>query len=79
MGMCPPLYRKCPAGPATPAPREDQPCLITNSAASRVRSFDEKETFAEHDQHPQVRCPHCGSTDVEPVMTPVEVRTSKKS
>ncbi len=42
-------------------------------------TFDEKETFAEHDKHPVVRCPHCGSTDVEPVMMPVEVRTSKKS
>ena len=46
---------------------------------SCAQIFDEKESFAEHDQHPQVKCPHCGSTDVEPVMTPVEVRTSKKS
>ena len=43
------------------------------------KTFDDKETFAEHDKHPQVSCPHCGSTDVEPVMMPVEVRTSKKS
>ncbi len=43
------------------------------------KTFDEKETFAEHDKHPKVSCPHCGSTDVEPVIMPVEVRTSKKS
>jgi putative FmdB family regulatory protein len=43
------------------------------------KTFDDKETFAEHDKHPQVSCPHCGSTDVEPVIMPVEVRTSKKS
>ncbi len=43
------------------------------------KTFDDKETFAEHDKHPQVSCPHCGSTDVEPVMMPVEVKTSKKS
>ncbi len=46
---------------------------------SCAKTFDEKETFAEHDRHPQVKCPHCGSTDVEPVMMPFEVRTSKKS
>ena len=44
-----------------------------------MKTFDDKETFAEHDKHPQVSCPRCGSTDVEPVMMPVEVRTSKKS
>ena len=43
------------------------------------KTFEDKETFAEHDQHPKVKCPHCGSTDVGPVMMPVEVRTSKKS
>jgi putative FmdB family regulatory protein len=43
------------------------------------KTFDEKETFAEHDKHPEVKCPHCGSTDVEPVVSPVLVKTSKKS
>jgi putative FmdB family regulatory protein len=43
------------------------------------KTFDETETFAEHDKHPEVKCPHCGSADVEPIMTPVEVRTRKKS
>ena len=41
--------------------------------------FDEKETFAEHDKHPQVKCPDCGSADVEEVMIPVGVKTSRKS
>jgi putative FmdB family regulatory protein len=43
------------------------------------KTFDDKETFAEHDKHPKVKCPHCGSTAVEPVVTPVLVKTSKKS
>jgi putative FmdB family regulatory protein len=43
------------------------------------KTFDEKETFAEHDTHPKVKCPHCGSTKVGRVILPVEVRTSKKS
>ena len=43
------------------------------------KNFDDKETFAEHDKHPQVKCPDCGSSDVEEVMTPVGVKTSRKS
>ena len=43
------------------------------------KTFDDKETFAEHDQHPEVKCPHCGSTAVEPLVSPVLVKTSKKS
>jgi putative FmdB family regulatory protein len=43
------------------------------------KTFEDKETFAEHDQHPKVKCPYCHSTAVEPVMTPVGVKTSKKS
>jgi putative FmdB family regulatory protein len=43
------------------------------------KTFDEKETFAEHDQHPKVTCPHCGSAEVEPLLSPVLVKTSKKS
>ena len=43
------------------------------------KTFDDKETFAEHDKHPQVKCPYCGSTAVEQVMTPTGVKTSKKS
>ena len=43
------------------------------------KTFDDKETFAEHDQHPEVKCPHCGSTAVEPLISPVLVKTSRKS
>lgn len=43
------------------------------------KTFDEKESFAEHDKHPKVKCPHCGSSAVEPVLSPVGVKTSKKS
>jgi putative FmdB family regulatory protein len=47
------------------------------SKCSRV--FSEHETFAEHDRHPEVKCPGCGSTDVRPIVSPVGVKTSKKS
>ena len=43
------------------------------------KTFDDEEAFAEHDNHPKVKRPHCGSTDVKPVVTPVLVKTSKKS
>jgi putative FmdB family regulatory protein len=42
-------------------------------------TFDEKETFEEHDRHREVKCPHCGSTEVEQTHAPVGVKTGKKS
>jgi putative FmdB family regulatory protein len=41
--------------------------------------FTAHETFEEHDKHPEIKCPHCGSTKVKPLLTPVGVKTSKKS
>jgi putative FmdB family regulatory protein len=43
------------------------------------KTFTEHETFEEHDRHPEVKCPDCGSTEVHQHMTPVGVKTSKKS
>jgi putative FmdB family regulatory protein len=42
-------------------------------------TFTEKETFEEHDRHPEVKCPKCGSTDVHGLLCAVGVKTSKKS
>ncbi|MFO0890550.1 MAG: FmdB family zinc ribbon protein [Isosphaeraceae bacterium] len=47
------------------------------SKCSRV--FTDHETFAEHDKHPQVKCPHCGSTEVHQVLSIGGVKTTKKS
>jgi putative FmdB family regulatory protein len=47
------------------------------SKCSKV--FTDHETFAEHDKHPKVKCPECGSTEVRQVINPVGVKTSKKS
>ena len=47
------------------------------SKCSKV--FTDHETFAEHDKHPKVKCPQCGSTEVRQVVAPVGVKTSKKS
>jgi putative FmdB family regulatory protein len=47
------------------------------SKCSKV--FTDHETFAEHDKHPAVKCPECGSTEVRQVVSPVGVKTSKKS
>ena len=43
------------------------------------RTFDEKESFEEHDRHKEIRCPHCGGTKVHQLVTPVGVKTSRKS
>jgi len=42
-------------------------------------TFTEKETFEEHDRHPVVKCPKCGSTEVHNLVSAVGVKTSKKS
>ena len=41
--------------------------------------FTDHESFAEHDKHPAVKCPDCGSTEVRQLVAPVGVKTSKKS
>ena len=43
------------------------------------RTFTEKHTFQEHDQHKKVKCPKCGSTRVQQVISPTFAKTSKKS
>lgn len=43
------------------------------------KTFDVKETFKEHDEHKEVRCPHCGGANVHQLVTPTGVKTSKKS
>ena len=42
-------------------------------------TFTVRMTFAEHDQHKEVKCPKCGRKKVERVITPVLGKTSKKS
>ena len=44
-----------------------------------LKTFEDRETFAEHDKHLKLKCPHCGSKSVEQVMSPASVKTSKKS
>jgi putative FmdB family regulatory protein len=43
------------------------------------KTFTEKHTFQEHDQHKKVKCPKCGSTRVQQVISPTFAKTSKKS
>ncbi|MBX6315686.1 MAG: zinc ribbon domain-containing protein [Isosphaeraceae bacterium] len=47
--------------------------------ADCAKTFTAQESFEEHDQHREVKCPHCGSTNVHQLLTPVGVKTSKKS
>ncbi len=45
-------------------------------------TFELKESIAVHEQHQRkhdVQCPDCASTAVEPQLSVVEVKTSKKS
>jgi len=43
------------------------------------KTFTDKQTFQEHDQHKQVKCPKCDSTDVQQVISRIFAKTSKKS
>ncbi|WP_159452225.1 FmdB family zinc ribbon protein [Singulisphaera sp. GP187] len=58
-------------GPAMP--------MYEFECADCSKTFDEKETFEEHDRHKEIRCPHCGGTNVHQLVTPTGVKTSKKS
>lgn len=42
------------------------------------KAFTENQTFKEYDQH-KVKCPKCGSTDVQQVIGSTFAKTSKKS
>jgi putative FmdB family regulatory protein len=43
------------------------------------KTFTEKQTFAEHDEHKKVKCPKCRSTNVRQIISPAFAKTSKKS
>ena len=43
------------------------------------RSFTVQQTYREHDEHRPVKCPVCGSTKTQQVVSNVHVMTSKKS
>jgi putative FmdB family regulatory protein len=43
------------------------------------KTFTEKQTFEEHDQHKKVKCPKCRSASVQQVISPTFAKTSKKS
>ena len=42
------------------------------------KTFSEKLTFKEYDQH-KVKCPKCGSTSIQQVISSTFAKTSKKS
>jgi len=41
--------------------------------------FTQHQSFQEHDQHPTVKCPHCGSEDVHQMISAAFTKTAKKS
>ena len=41
--------------------------------------FSEEQTFSEHDKHKKKKCPECGSTNTEQLISTVYAKTSKKS
>ena len=43
------------------------------------QTFTEKQTFQEHDRHGKVKCPKCGTTGVQQVISHTFAKTSKKS
>ena len=44
-----------------------------------ARKFTIEESFGEHDKHKAVKCPKCGSADVQQQYSNVHVKTSRKS
>jgi putative FmdB family regulatory protein len=77
LSRCPPVgagagdRRGWEGGPAMP--------MYEFECADCSKSFDAKETFEEHDRHKEIRCPYCGGTNVHQHVTPVGVKTTKKS
>ena len=43
------------------------------------KTFTEKQTFEEHDEHKKIKCSKCGSTGVRQVIGSTFAKTSKKS
>jgi putative FmdB family regulatory protein len=43
------------------------------------KTFDVRQTFAEHDRQAKPKCPKCGSANVERTIEAVHVQTGKKS
>jgi putative FmdB family regulatory protein len=43
------------------------------------KQFTVHQTFAEHDENKPPKCPKCGSRNSRQVISPVLVKTSKKS
>ncbi len=43
------------------------------------KTFTDKQTFQEHDQRKQAKCPKCDSADVQQVISRIFAKTSKKS
>ncbi len=41
--------------------------------------FTDTQTFEEHDDHKEVKCPKCNSKKVEQLVSQVYAKTSKKS
>jgi putative FmdB family regulatory protein len=42
-------------------------------------TFAQHQSFQEHDQHQQVKCPKCGSKDVHQLISAAFAKTAKKS
>jgi putative FmdB family regulatory protein len=73
-------FRSRDTGLGRRAMKEDTSMPVYEFECARCQTtFTEKETFEEHDRHPEVKCPKCGSTEVHGLVSAVGVKTSKKS
>lgn len=43
------------------------------------KSFTDKQSFEEHDQHKKMKCPKCGSEKVEQLVGSFSIKTPRKS
>ncbi len=61
-------------------PYYEYKCSHCGKKFEAIQTFEEHDRHLDHDEHNRLKCPKCGSTDVEQLMGGwVFVITSKKS
>jgi putative FmdB family regulatory protein len=60
-------------------PHYDYRCNKCGKQFEAWQSFEEHDRHEDHDRHQPLKCPECGSTNVEQLVSSVYVITSKKS
>ena len=60
-------------------PYYEYECTECGNKFEALQTIEEHDRHEDHDRHEPLRCPRCGGTQVEQVLSSVFVITSKKS